>query len=275
MKIVLIGAGNLATHLGKALHAAGHDMLQVFSRTMQSAETLASLLDAEPLTDIAQVRDDADVYIFSVKDSALVQLVAQLCRHEADGLGEDGAVNALCKAKKGEYERVFLHTAGSMPMSVFEGMAQHYGVLYPMQTFSKQREVDFSIIPCFVEANDEFAQKQIEGLAREISGRVYQLSSEDRKYLHLSAVFACNFANHCYAISQELLEEHGIPFDVMLPLINETAAKVHEMKPKDAQTGPAVRYDENVIGKQSKLLENHPHFKKVYDSMSKSIHGLN
>ena len=275
MKIVLIGAGNLATHLGKALHAAGHDMLQVFSRTMQSAETLASLLDAEPLTDIAQVRDDADVYIFSVKDSALVQLVAQLCRHEADGLGEDGAVNALRKAKKGEHERVFLHTAGSMPMSVFKGMAQHYGVLYPMQTFSKQREVDFSIIPCFVEANDEFAQKQIEGLAREISGRVYELSSEDRKYLHLSAVFACNFANHCYAISQELLEEHGIPFDVMLPLINETAAKVHEMKPKDAQTGPAVRYDENVIGKQSKLLENHPHFKKVYDSMSKSIHGLN
>lgn len=275
MKIVLIGAGNLATHLGKALHAAGHDMVQVFSRTMQSAETLASLLDAEPLTDIAQVRDDADVYIFSVKDSALVQLVAQLCRHEADGLGEDGAVNALRKAKKGEHERVFLHTAGSMPMSVFKGMAQHYGVLYPMQTISKQREVDFSIIPCFVEANDEFAQKQIEGLAREISGRVYQLSSEDRKYLHLSAVFACNFANHCYAISQELLEEHGIPFDVMLPLINETAAKVHEMKPKDAQTGPAVRYDENVIGKQSKLLENHPHFKKVYDSMSKSIHGLN
>lgn len=275
MKIVLIGAGNLATHLGKALHAAGHDMLQVFSRTMQAAETLASLLDAEPLTDIAQVRDDADVYVFSVKDSALTQLVAQLCRHEADGLGEDGAVNALRKAKKGEHERVFLHTAGSMPMSVFEGMAQHYGVLYPMQTFSKQREVDFSIIPCFVEANDEFAQKQIEGLAREISGRVYQLSSEDRKYLHLSAVFACNFANHCYAISQELLEEHGIPFDVMLPLINETAAKVHEMKPKDAQTGPAVRYDENVIDKQSKLLENHPHFKKVYDSMSKSIHGLN
>lgn len=275
MKIVLIGAGNLATHLGKALHAAGHDMVQVFSRTMQSAETLASLLDAEPLTDIAQVRDDADVYIFSVKDSALVQLVAQLCRHEADGLVEDGAVNALRKAKKGEHERVFLHTAGSMPLSVFKGMAQHYGVLYPMQTFSKQREVDFSIIPCFVEANDEFAQKQIEGMAREISGRVYQLSSEDRKYLHLSAVFACNFANHCYAISQELLEEHGIPFDVMLPLINETAAKVHEMKPKDAQTGPAVRYDENVIGKQSKLLENHPHFKKVYDSMSKSIHGLN
>lgn len=253
MKIVLIGAGNLATHLGKALHAAGHDMVQVFSRTMQSAETLASLLDAEPLTDISQVRDDADVYIFSVKDSALEQLISQLCGGE---------------------KKVFLHTAGSMPMSVFRGKALHYGVLYPMQTFSKQREVDFSIIPCFIEANDEFALKQIEGLAGQISHRVYQLSSEDRKYLHLSAVFACNFANHCYAASQELLQQHGIPFDVMLPLIDETAAKVHGMTPKEAQTGPAVRYDENVIGKQIQLLENQPYFQKIYDCMSKSIHEL-
>ena len=254
MKIVLIGAGNLATHLGKALHAAGHDMVQVFSRTMQSAETLASLLDAEPLTDMAQVRDDADVYIFSVKDSALEQLISQLCGGE---------------------KKVFLHTAGSMPMSVFREKALHYGVLYPMQTFSKQREVDFSIIPCFIEANDEFALKQIEGLAGQISHRVYQLSSEDRKYLHLSAVFACNFANHCYAASQELLQQHGIPFDVMLPLIDETAAKVHGMTPKEAQTGPAVRYDENVIDKQIQLLENQPYFQKIYDSMSKSIHELN
>ena len=253
MKIVLIGAGNLATHLGKALHAAGHDMVQVFSRTMQSAETLASLLDAEPLTDMAQVRDDADVYIFSVKDSALEQLISQLCGGE---------------------KKVFLHTAGSMPMSVFREKALHYGVLYPMQTFSKQREVDFSIIPCFIEANDEFALKQIEGLAGQISHRVYQLSSEDRKYLHLSAVFACNFANHCYAASQELLQQHGISFDVMLPLIDETAAKVHGMTPKEAQTGPAVRYDENVIGKQIQLLENQPYFQKIYDCMSKSIHEL-
>lgn len=177
MKIVLIGAGNLATHLGKALHAAGHDMVQVFSRTMQSAETLASLLDAEPLTDISQVRDDADVYIFSVKDSALEQLISRLCGEEKMLSGEE----QLCEEEK----KVFLHTAGSMPMSVFRGKALHYGVLYPMQTFSKQREVDFSIIPCFIEANDEFAQKQIEGLAVQISHRVYQLSSEDRRYLHL------------------------------------------------------------------------------------------
>ena len=253
MKIVLIGAGNLSTHLGKALHAAGHDMVQVFSRTMQSADTLASLLDAEPLTDMAQVRDDADVYIFSVKDSALEQLISQLCGGE---------------------KKVFLHTAGSMPMSVFRGKALHYGVLYPMQTFSKQREVDFSQIPCFIEANDEHALQQIGDVAHQVSSRVYHLASEDRKYLHLSAVFACNFVNHCYALSREILEEHGIPFDVMLPLIDETAAKVHELDPKDAQTGPAVRYDENVLRAQGALLKSNPQMKDIYDRMSMSIHKL-
>lgn len=255
MKVILIGAGNLATHLGKAIFAAGHDVVQVFSRTMQSATALASEVGAQPVSDISDVRSDADLYVVSVKDSAIVELIPVLC--------------------KGKETKVFLHTAGSIPMDVFQGMALHYGVLYPMQTFSKQREVDFSIIPCFIEANDEFALKQIEGLAGQISHWVFQLSSEDRKYLHLSAVFACNFANHCYAASQELLQQHGIPFDVMLPLIDETAAKVHGMTPKEAQTGPAVRYDENVIGKQMQLLENQPYFQKIYDSMSKSIHELN
>ena len=255
MKIVLIGAGNLATNLGKALLAAGHDIVQVFSRTVESATALAQIAGGAPVTDIEQVRADADLYIVSVKDSVLGELLPRLC--------------------KGKETKIFLHTAGSMDMNVFEGMAIHYGVFYPMQTFSKSKEVNFSEIPCFIEANDEFALKQIEGLAGQISHRVYQLSSEDRKYLHLSAVFACNFANHCYAASQELLQQHGIPFDVILPLIDETAAKVHGMTPKEAQTGPAVRYDENVIGKQIQLLENQPYFQKIYDSMSKSIHELN
>lgn len=255
MKIILIGAGNLATHLGKAIFAAGHDVVQVFSRTMQSATALASEVGAQPVSDISAVRADADLYVVSVKDSALAELIPALC--------------------KGKETKVFLHTAGSIPMDVFQGMALHYGVLYPMQTFSKQREVDFSQIPCFIEANDEHALQQIGDVAHQVSSRVYHLASEDRKYLHLSAVFACNFANHCYAVSQELLQQHGIPFDVMLPLIDETAAKVHGMTPKDAQTGPAVRYDENVIGKQIQLLENQPYFQKIYDSMSKSIHELN
>ncbi len=254
MKIILIGAGNLATHLGKAIFAAGHDVVQVFSRTMQSATALASEVGAQPVSDISAVRSDADLYVVSVKDSALAELIPALC--------------------KGKETKVFLHTAGSIPMDVFQGMALHYGVLYPMQTFSKQREVDFSQIPCFIEANDEHALQQIGDVAHQVSSRVYHLASEDRKFLHLSAVFACNFVNHCYALSQEILEEHGIPFDVMLPLIDETAAKVHELDPKEAQTGPAVRYDENVLRAQGALLKSNPQLKDIYDRMSMSIHKL-
>lgn len=254
MKIILIGAGNLATNLGKALLNAGHDILQVYSRTMESAETLATLAGGAPVTDLAKVRDDADLYIVSVKDSVVGELLPQLC--------------------KGKETKTFLHTAGSLPMNVFEGMALHYGVLYPMQTFSKAKEIDFSVIPCFIEANDKFAHEVIEGLAHDLSNRVIELSSEDRKYLHLSAVFACNFVNHCYAISQEVLQKHGIPFDVMLPLIDETAAKVHELSPKDAQTGPAVRFDENVIRKQASLLKDNPLLKDIYERMSVSIHRM-
>lgn len=252
MKIVLIGAGNLATNLAKALVKVGHHIVQVYSRTMKSAETLAEIVHAEALVDIASVRADADLYVLSVKDSALEGLLASLCR--------------------GKEEKVFLHTAGSMPMDVFEGKTKHFGVLYPMQTFSKNKEVDFSAIPCFIEYNDSRSQSVIENLARQLSSQVFKLSSEDRKYLHISAVFACNFVNHCYAISQQLLESHGIPFEVMLPLIDETARKVHQLSPLEAQTGPAVRYDENIIRNQSALLAESPLTKDIYELMSKEIH---
>lgn len=254
MKIILIGAGNLATSLGKALLDAGHDILQVFSRTIESAAKLADLCGATPVNDISKVRDDADLYVLSVKDSVLPELVPQLC--------------------KGKESHVFVHTAGSVSMDIFQGMAIHYGVFYPMQTFSKSRLVDFENIPCFVEGSDEFSLHMVDSLARELSNRIYHLSSADRKYLHLSAVFACNFVNHCYAISQNILGKHGIPFDVMLPLIDETARKIHEMPPVDAQTGPAVRYDGNVIREQSLLLRDNPMLKEIYDRMSMSIHRM-
>lgn len=248
----MIGAGNLATNLAKALVAAGHHIVQVYSRTMTSAEALAEIIGTEAVVDIPSVRDDADLYVVSVKDSALEELLPSLC------LGKE--------------EKVFLHTAGSMPMNVFAGKAKHYGVLYPMQTFSKKKEVDFNVIPCFIEYNDSCAQTLIESLAHQLSEKVYRLGSEDRKYLHLSAVFACNFANHCFAISQKILERHGIPFEVMLPLIDETANKVHRLSPLEAQTGPAVRYDENVIRKQADLLAGTPTLKEIYEQMSQNIH---
>ena len=252
MKIVLIGAGNVATSLGKALLDAGNDILQVYSRTQESAARLAEMLGGSPVTDLDKVNPEADVYIVSVKDSVIAELVPRLC--------------------KGRAEMVFLHTAGSIPADVFEGMALHYGVLYPMQTFSKGKLLDFNDIPCFIEWNDEMALEVVGTLANSISSRVGPLNSEARKHLHLAAVFACNFVNHCYEISSEILARQGVPFDIMLPLIDETARKVHAMPPAEAQTGPALRYDRNVIRMQAELLRDNPIFKQIYESMSLSIH---
>ena len=252
VRIVLVGAGNLATHLGCALQDAGHHIVQVFSRTIESAQWLGERLNAPATTRLEDVAIDADAYIIAVKDSALAQVV--------ETLGKGGA------------EGVLMHTAGSMPMSVFQGHAAHYGVLYPMQTFSKGKEVDFSDIPVFVEASDALADAVIQRLARSVSGSVYQVSSAQRRYIHLSAVFACNFVNHCYALSADILAEHGVPFSVMLPLIDETARKVHLMEPRKAQTGPAVRYDENVMGRHLDLLKEHADMAELYQLMSKSIH---
>ena len=230
MKVVLIGRGRLATNLLAALQQAGHEVVSINSRTLEGL----------PL--------EADAFIVAVKDSALEEVVR--------------------RATKGREQQLFLHTAGSMPMSLFEGHTSRYGVFYPMQTFSKERLVDFAEIPIFIEGADP----AIRPLAESISRRVYELSTEARKYLHLSAVFACNFVNHCYALSAELLEQHGLPFDVMLPLIDETARKVHELHPHDAQTGPAVRYDENVIRMQSALLADNPELQQIYELLSLDIH---
>ena len=157
-------------------------------------------------------------------------------------------------------------------MDAFATVATHFGVLYSMQTFTKGRDIDFSTIPCFIEAGDDYVQNVITELAESISNEVRYLSSDDRKYLHLAAVFTCNFVNHCFAISSDILAEHNIPFSVMYPLIDETISKIHEIPPVEAQTGPAVRYDKNVIHNQSTMLEAEPLIKDIYERMSMSIH---
>ena len=226
----------MATNLGKALWRAGHDIKEVYSRTMASAEALACKLGARATNDLASVEE-------------------------------------LFASNPDQIAAVFLHTAGSVPMGIFEGCFKNYGVLYPMQTFSKEKEVEFSEIPFFVEGNNGQALHTSRTLAESISKRVYDCSSEQRRHLHLAAVFACNFVNHCYALSARLLEKQGIPFDVMLPLIDETARKVHTLSPIEAQTGPAVRYDENIIQMQADLLSDQPALRELYLKMSENIHA--
>ena len=251
MKIVLIGAGNLATNLGKALYRAGHEMVQVYSRTEESARTLADVLNCVYTTDLDAVVRSADVFVISVKDAVLPSVASAL--------------------QTGREGQLFVHTAGSMPMEILP--FERCGVFYPMQTFSKNKEVDFSVIPCFIEAKEKNDLTLLKKLALTISDTVYELDSDNRKYLHLAAVFCCNFANHCFGLGARLLQEHGnIPFNVMLPLIDETAAKLYSMSPREAQTGPAVRWDTNVMDKHLQLLAGTPDLQKIYELFSKSIH---
>lgn len=254
MKIVMVGAGNLATHLARALADAGNDIVQVYSRTADSAMALSRLLGCEAVTDVDSIVDDAELYILAVKDSALENVAAEVCR--------------------GRERAVFVHTAGSMPISLFAPYARRYGTIYPMQTFSKHRRVDFSKIPCFIEASDEMTLAYLHNVCSQISSKVSCLTGDDRAFLHLAAVFACNFANHCYDVASRILAERGIGFDVMLPLIDETAAKVRRMTPSEAQTGPAVRFDRNVMDKHLALLADKQEWRRMYEMMSCGIHDL-
>lgn len=251
MKIGMIGAGNLATHLAPALRMAGHDVVGVFSRTHASAAALADRVGAPVARNVEDLAE-ADAYVMSVSDDALKPLAQRLCPLHGNAL--------------------FIHTAGSVPLAVFEGLAVRYGVLYPMQTFTKSRHVDFRHIPCFVEGNTPEVSAGLQVLAGQISDMVIPLDSDRRRLLHLAAVFACNFVNHCYAEASLLAAQAGIPFHVLLPLIDETAAKVHELTPQEAQTGPAVRYDRGVMQRQEALLAD-PVCQTVYRALSARIHA--
>lgn len=274
-KIVFLGSGNLATNLSLALKAAGEDIIQIFSRTKENAQALADKLHCDSCTSISDIRTDADVYIFSVKDDALPSLIEQLAIKFSGSLptGEGGGRGRTLHP-------IFLHTAGSVPLSVFPSNIQtpprgleglSYGVLYPMQTFSKDRAVNFREIPCFIEASDNATLGIIKEMASKISDNVVECSSDKRKKLHLAAVFACNMTNHCYRLAEKVLEEEGIDFSLYQPLIQETANKVRELSPRKAQTGPMVRYDKTIMEAQIALI-NDERTRQIYRLMADSIH---
>ncbi len=253
MRIVLIGAGNLATNLGLALHKAGHTICQVYSRTQESADQLAQKVGSKGVSRLEDVATDVRLFIVALKDSALDEVLPYLLPARKDAL--------------------WVHTAGSIPMAIWPGYGlKHYGVFYPMQTFSKSRQVDFCQIPIFLEASGKSEMDILKSLASSISQQVSEADSLQRRYLHLAAVFACNFSNAMYAVSAHLLEMHGLSFDAMLPLIDETARKIHSLSPIEAQTGPAVRYDCNVIEKHLAMLSDLPMYQALYEQTSRIIH---
>ena len=248
-RITIIGTGNVAVRMAEAFRLRGYDIVQIYGRTRESAKALADSVNTNYTTKIADIRQDADIYIFCVKDSALSEVLEQL--PTPPGL--------------------LTHTAGSISATVFAPYSDHYGVIYPLQTLSKERKIDFGKVPLCIEASDEKGLKQLTDLAKDISDRVLFIDSEQRKHLHLAAVFACNFVNGMYDIGSEILQQQGLSFEMLLPLIDETARKVHYLSPFDAQTGPAVRYDRNVTEKQLSLLKNET-WKEIYNLMSQNIH---
>jgi len=249
MKIIFLGAGNLATHLALALQHAGHEIVQIYSRTETSAKALASLVKAEFTNEISEIYDKAELYIYAVSDSALEDLVAYEFATEA----------------------IHVHTSGSVSMDIFKAKKKYYGVFYPLQTFSKNKSVNFSEIPVFVEGSNIRVVETLKKMAITISNQHFELNSEQRMKMHLSAVFCCNFVNFFYGIAYQLVKENDLSFEVLNPLILETADKVKTMNPLEAQTGPARRNDIQVMEKHLAHLNNHPQWQQLYNQLSKMI----
>ena len=252
-RIVVVGAGNMATAIAVALVNAGNAPVAVWSRTAESAQMLADRVGAEWCCDIDSL-PLADVVIISVVDSALREVAAKVAAKYPDA--------------------IILHTAGSIPMCALQECgAKRFGVLYPMQTVNKNSPVSLKNITTFIEGCDDAITEQVKNIATLVSDKVVYAISEQRCSLHVAAVFACNFPNAVYNMAYELMQRNGLPFDAMLPLIDEAARKVHRMSPLEAQTGPARRGDNNVMNAHKSMLDDE--LANIYETLSNYIMNRN
>jgi predicted short-subunit dehydrogenase-like oxidoreductase (DUF2520 family) len=247
--VVIIGAGNLGTHLARVFRAEGIGVLQIFDRNPSRAEKLAHETGCETGSLPDQILNGADLYLLSVSDSAIEEV--------AQRIGMPG--------------RLMAHCSGAVPMDVLKGFSEHYGVFYPLQTFSADRSVSFAGIPVCVEANHEESLEMLTALAKKISGNVHRIDSRRRALLHLTAVFANNFTNFMYTAAEEILKEAGLPFDLLGPIIAETAASAREGSAFARQTGPAIRGDHTVMDKHREILSEFPEFLELYNLISQNI----
>jgi len=250
--IVLIGSGNVATHLGKALAGVGHNIVQVISRNAENATALANELNAVASTSLVDALP-AYLYLIAVNDDSIRTIVQAL---NAPG-------------------RKVAHTSGSIPLSVYDGTLLEGGIFYPLQTFSKLRSVNINTVPFCIEAQDTVFQDELLRLADELSESVQIVDSTARKRLHVAAVFASNFRNHLYHISETLLKEHDLSLDMLRPLILEVAQKAQSVSPAQAQTGPAMRKDTGVMEEHVQALQSTPNWQKIYTLLSESIQATN
>jgi len=248
-KVAIAGTGNIAWHLARAMHRSGMDITHIISRSMPRAAELSKDVSATPLDNPENVREQPDMYLLCVSDDALPEVQ---------------------EAYSGKGPPV-VHTSGSTGIGVLSADKNTTGVLYPLQTFTRGVEMTYDRIPFLVEGSSEKVALRLEQLAGKISRVVHRVNSQQRRQLHVSAVFACNFSNHLSAIAERLMQQSGLSFDLLLPLLEETTRKLRDKSPLEAQTGPAVRNDLTTIEKHMEALGNLPEEQEIYRLLTESI----
>lgn len=249
VKVSLIGSGNVAQHLLSAFNKSDAvEVIQIFSR---KTETVSHLISLDKITANFDDLKGADIYIIAVSDDAIAEVSAQLPFQN----------------------RLVVHTSGSTPMESLSDNNRK-GVFYPLQTFTKGKEVGFKNIPICIESQSENDYNLLKKVAEALSEKVFSINSLQRRSLHVSAVFVNNFTNHLYKIGSDICEERQIPFEILRPLIKETADKILSLSPNEAQTGPAKRNDQATIQSHLDFLSDENH-KSIYKLLTQSIqdHG--
>ncbi len=257
MKISLIGAGNMAWQLAKVLTEKNYEIELIYSRTLENAEILCGeIKQGKPVSKLDFSNSQSDLFLLCVPDQAFDTVLNEVELPKNSILAHTSGSHSIQTLKKAKFENV------------------DFGVFYPFQTMSKTKLVDFAKIPICLETDDEPTYQKLQQLAESLSPKVHQVDSATRKKLHLSAVFACNFTNHLLAISNQLLEEDGLEIGLLKHLVEETIEKAFSMSPKEAQTGPAIRRDKNIISTHLEMLDGKEDLQEIYRLLTKNIQGI-
>jgi len=250
--IAFIGSGNVASHMAQAAFLQGYEITDIWSRRLEHAQLLASKVKSTPTDQLQQLHTDADLYIIAVPDDYIDVVAEQLC----------------------EFLPTFatvVHTSGATSLHVLSAYFGNTGVIWPLQSLSLTKKVDFQEVPLCITSNTPTLRQQLLSLCHTLSRKVQVINEDQKQILHLAAVFANNFSNHMYTIAHDLCSEHRIDFDLLKPLINETAAKISTEEPSHMQTGPAVRNDEKSIATHLQLLSDKKSVQRLYQKISENI----
>ena len=250
--ISFIGSGNLAWHLAPALDNAGFVIKEVHSLNPNHASELTDrLYQAEVKATLDFSTSDSSIFIIATSDDAIESIAQEII------LPEDAFL---------------VHTSGSQPLSILQFAATgNTGVLYPLQTFTKTKKIDFKDTPVFIESNNIETEQVLILIAKAISNKVSKIGSEERKALHIAAVFASNFTNHMLTLSKKILEQNSLNFELLKPLISETIQKSLSVGPENAQTGPAKRGDLEILDKHLEFIKDDPALAEIYKLVSQDI----